>query len=77
MYIKITKHHDFTWKTKMVPTIMPQLQSLICMDRQEELEMAVETDRWTTWLLTPASGRWRHSDSSSILMFFITFRIQL
>ena len=31
-------------KLKDVPTIMPQLQSLICMNRQAELGMAVQTD---------------------------------
>ena len=28
-----------------VPTIMPQLQSVICMNRQADLGMAVQTDR--------------------------------
>ena len=31
-------------KLKDVPTIRPQLQSLICMNRQAELGMAVQTD---------------------------------
>ena len=47
MYIRITKHHDFTGKTKKVPTIMAQVWILICMRRQDELEMAVQTDIWT------------------------------
>ena len=31
-------------KLKDVPTIKPQLQSLICMNRQAKLGMAVQTD---------------------------------
>ena len=31
-------------KLKDVPTIMPQRQNLICMNRQAELGMAVQTD---------------------------------
>ena len=47
-------------KLKDVPTIRPQLQSLICMNRQAELGMAVQTDTWTggklDYLMYPVSG---------------------
>ena len=47
-------------KLKDVPTIRPQLKSLICMNRQAKLGMAVQTERWTggklDYLMYPASG---------------------
>ena len=46
---------------KDVPTIRPQVQSLIYMNRQSELGMAIQKDRWTggklDYLMTVSSLR--------------------
>ena len=43
--IKAPRFISLLEKLKDVPTIMPQLQSVICMNRQADLGMAVQTDR--------------------------------
>ena len=43
--IKSPRFISLLEKLKDVPTIMPQLQSVICMNRQADLGMAVQTDR--------------------------------
>ena len=42
--IKSPRFISLLEKLKDVPTIMPQLQSVICMNRQADLGMAVQTD---------------------------------
>ena len=43
--IKSPRFISLIEKLKDVPTIMPQLQSVIYMNRQADLGMAVQTDR--------------------------------
>ena len=58
--LKSPKFITLLEKLKYVSTMRPQLQSLICMNRQAELEMAIQTDRLTggklDYLMYPALG---------------------